>query len=99
MKKLSPETDYAPTAQNAAGHTLRNDFFQFHEREAEQIQSHLDNDVYANFTLDGKGTLFTPFWTSFTFASNFLVKNGKRMLSLWRGVSFDRRNEKSSAAM
>ena len=43
--------------QNAAGHTLRSDFFQLDPREAEEIQSHLASDVYANFTLDGKGQI------------------------------------------
>jgi len=50
----SPETDYTISQQNAAGHTLRSDFFQLDAREAEEIQSHLASDVYANFTLDGK---------------------------------------------
>ena len=61
MSKFSPETDYPMSQQNAAGHTLRSDFFQLDPREAEEIQSHLASDVYANFTLDGKGTIFPLF--------------------------------------
>ena len=52
------DAEFGISQQNAAGHTLRSDFFQLDEREVEQIQLSMESDVYANFTLDGKGTVF-----------------------------------------
>jgi len=46
------ESEFPLSHQNAAGHTLRSDFFQLDQREVELIQG--TRSEYSNFTLDGK---------------------------------------------
>lgn len=50
---FNSENEFPISHQNAAGHTLRSDFFRLDEREVEAIQSQ-SNPEYASFTLDGK---------------------------------------------
>jgi len=50
---FNSENEFPISHQNAAGHTLRSDFFRLDEDEVEAIQSQ-SNPEYASFTLDGK---------------------------------------------
>ena len=65
MLIIKSENEFPISHQNAAGHTLRSDFFRLDEDEVEAIQSQ-SNPEYASFTLDGKGIspslplIFTP---------------------------------------
>ena len=52
------ENEFPISHQNAAGHTLRSDFFRLDEDEVEAITQQ-SNPEYASFTLDGKGTLYS----------------------------------------
>ena len=54
MLIIKSENEFPISHQNAAGHTLRSDFFRLDEDEVEAIQSQ-SNPEYASFTLDGKG--------------------------------------------